>query len=535
MPNFGQKIKPNSEEQLRNARQQNELLQIRYQVKQLDLAAVRVFVLYNLAASIWKNKSTDSSEAMDFALEAFADLQENKSSIPNLYFNDFNSSILALLETHSPSSVPKLREKYGLDKSQSEIDVAYSLLKNKNGAGLAIAKLRRGVRDGEEIDPLTLFFLLRLQEEKHPAFSDVLSEIISVEERNSGTYSIATLFSLIHLYRDAAVSPNLWNRFVIVILRTAQKAAASTQTNTDEAYNLLNTIISDLEIKSPNSSLLAEAYATKNALRIRISQRAKEAEAAYEKIRESEDRLKETISQAEAVKDEGLKEELFDEAARLALDKNEFRLAVELIEKIDFAKDENKLRWHDQFLQNVVTKSLREKDVESASLADSKIIENLSRALSLQKLGIYFYSKKNLISGALSFDEALKLINKNEDGVAKTNALIKFLSDSMIVKADQTADVIPPLIKSINALHTPAAGEKPEGDKYKKYVTSIMQINWNLFSVLQVLGTSNQPAARELAVRIDKKEVKIVADLALWLTEVKTKRDEKETKYESSK
>ena len=50
-----------------------------------------------------------------------------------------------------------------------------------------------------------------------------------------------------------------------------------------------------------------------------------------------------------------------------------------------------------------------------------------------------------------------------------------------------------------------------------------MQINWNLFPLMNKLASKNQTMANDLAARIDKREIRIIANLAIWTTNTKPK------------
>lgn len=531
---FGQKQSsitniPDFDKQQIIINKQLELLQMRYQVKDIEIASVRVFVRYHMASTVWQNNDLNDSEAKDIAVEAYDDLQENKATIPDLYYRELNSSILALLESKSPDIAAKLQKKHKIETNQDEIEVANALLNKKDGANLAISQFQKSLRDGQELNPMTYFFLSRLQNEKSPMLPNVLSEIIAVEEKSNGSFSADTLLMLVHHFRDSSVQSNLWNRFISIIFKTTQKIAFTPDANANSAYNLLNAVIPDVELKN-SPVIFAELSAVRSILGARVSKSLKEAENAYRRIKESENKLSETISQAESVESEQLKDELFNNAALLALDEKKFRLAIELIEKLSNLENEISQKWHDQFLQDIVIKALQEKDIDSALLASSKIIQRLSKAASQQKIGLYYFNLKNYVLANDAFEIASKLIAESEEGINKINAYFSLLSNYLLTNPERIQEIISPLTKSINLIPTPKVDEKPESDAYKKYVTSIMHLNWNFLLVMNKLANKNQIAAEDLAFRVNKREIRIVGDLAIWINKAKSKSKVKERK-----
>lgn len=425
---FGQKKTFNTDAQQKFAQKQIELLRLKYQIKDIDMAAVRVFLRYRIAFTLWQKNNSENFEAKEVAIEAFSDLQENKATIPDLYYRDFNSKILALLESNAPEAVAKLQKKYDLQTNQDEIGVAYSLLGKKDSASLAFTYFRKSLKTGQEINPMTHFFLSRLQSEKSLMFPVALSEILDIEEKANGNSSAETLVMLVDYFRDSSVSAKLWNRFVATIGRTAQKILMTPEANVRDAYNLVNAVILDVEQKSP-PAIFAELNAIKSALGARASNAEKEAEKAYQRIEESDDKLSETIAQAESVESEQLKQELFNDAAILALKGKKFSMAVDLIEKINYSENSASQGWHDQFLHDVIENALRENDIDSAQLASSRITRKLPKALSQQKIGIHHFKSKDFISSESAFENALKLIAENEEGAPKINAYLNLLSD----------------------------------------------------------------------------------------------------------
>lgn len=69
--------------------------------------------------------------------------------------------------------------------------------------------------------------------------------------------------------------------------------------------------------------------------------------------------------------------------------------------------------------------------------------------------------------------------------------------------------------RSLNSIPFLAAEDKRGTENFKKYVTEIMDINWDLLPILVKLAINNRRAASDLTARIEKKEIRALADFAV--------------------
>jgi len=89
--------------------------------------------------------------------------------------------------------------------------------------------------------------------------------------------------------------------------------------------------------------------------------------------------------------------------------------------------------------------------------------------------------------------------------------------------------------RAINELPTPGIDDKPGTKKYTDYVFATMWMNYSLAATTTVLLSRDKTDASDLAERIQKREVRIVADLVLATDALETAQKEAEKKAAEKK
>lgn len=497
--------------------------EIENQIKDVPFAAVRVFVRSKIAAWLWKDGKDETGRAEPLAVKVIDELYEKKNEIPGVYFSTIKSDIFALLEVNSKDTAKSLSKKYNLS-SEDELNNAYSLLDRKDGEKLVAEKILKALINQTEFNIDVALLLDELQTRKSPEVARILAAILALEESGKSNLSTRFLSSIAHNFRDSSVSDNLRVRFHNLVLNKARNAANFSDSNIEPAYYLLSNAIPDIAIKSPN--LLAEARALQQALNTKLSKSASEAKERENRIKESPDELSALISEAEKAEDEGVNYLLYVRAAILSLKRQKFGLAVELAEKT--IGEETKAipktfreQWYNQFLREVVQAALKKDEVDSARYAIKKMVDKLSMADSLLATAEFYSEKKDKLSAVDAFDEALKLMEKVENSNLKIYTLFRLISAIQAIDKTRIAEVTAKTAKVIDEIPTLAIDDKPETKNYENYVTSVMVTNHNLLSVISKLAKEDVNEARDFANRINRKEIRIIADLALLVESFK--------------
>ena len=162
-------------------------------------------------------------------------------------------------------------------------------------------------------------------------------------------------------------------------------------------------------------------------------------------------------------------------------------------------------------------------NLESAKYATKKIVDPLSKAESLRRIANYYFDHSDPGPTYDALDESIKLISRVEGGDRRIFSLINLLPTVQRIDRNRLSDLSELTAKSINSIPSLDVEDKPQTKNFKNYVTSMMNINWNLLPALTKLLKENKSDAANLAGRIDKKEIRIIADYVL-LTDLMVSR-----------
>ena len=484
------------------------------QLKDVPLAAVRVFVRARMAAWFWKAGKDETGNAERLSVKAIDELYEKRSEIPSLYFNVLRTDLFALLELIEKRTAAQLKAKYD-SGSEDDLESAFSNLDKKDGERRAADNVLNSFTNQSDFSPNATLLIDQLQSGQSSELTRILSAIIYLEETNRNDFSPEALFLIVDNFRSSAVTNDLRRRFFRVILNKAGSVGRSPES----VFNLLSSVMPDITVNAPN--LLPEANALQAALTSRISNATREARERNQRIAESTDKLGALISEAEKANDKVVKYRLQVDAAQVALRDGRFRLAVELANKtIDSEPfvgipDDFRKSWHDQFLGDVLQSALKKSDLDSATYATKKVIDKLSMAELLRKTAVYYSEKRDIVSATDALDEAINLTTKAEVSTMRIYGLIRLVSTAQKIDKSRLSEVVAQAARSFEKIPSLNPEDKPGTEKYEKYVTSIMVTNWNLLPVIGELARNNRNEAIDFGDRINKKEIKIIVNYAL--------------------
>ncbi len=370
-----------------------------------------------------------------------------------------------------------------------------------------------------------------MQDKKSPEFLLILTDLLNLEESGRKSFTNDLLSWSVDYLRDATVPNELKIRFYQIALNKSRNALQfSDSSDLQSAAQLLSAILPDINENAPE--LLAEASAIRFALSARTSQKTRELQERNKRIEESADKLSAYISEAEKSTNSTDRYVLLTQAMLLATKENKFQLAVDLMEKTienisekDFPKLDFRKNYYDQRLVQIVQAALYKDDVDSARYATKKVIKDLSKAEALRRLALYFYEKKDFASALAGYDEALKLAEKADNNEkSKFYILFRLIPAAQKIDKSRLSEVVSITAGAVNRISTLNPEDKPETENFKNYVSMIMAINYNLYPVITALAKENKNEATYFANQINRKEVKIIADLALAITSFETEK-----------
>ena len=471
------------------------------QIKKIDDATIRVFLQLRVATFYWSELAEQSRErAGTLTLSGLQDLDEHRAELVPLYADSFREDLLALLEVHAPDLAAryKTRAAAASDKvtPSSSYDVAYSMLRTRGQATLAVQTLTRALEGGEAPTITLSYFLSELQKQQPTLVPQVLSDILSAQERRPGTLSVEMLFWLLDSYVWSNDREDIKRRFLaITVAATADSYQWSDLGRLTDGFNLLRVTVPLIERLLP--AMYPQALAQFATVRARLPNETVERAAVSERIRQSKDTLSQLMTEADSASSPSLKNDLLIQAAQLALTKGKLQLAFDLAT----TTDENSRSWQQQFLSELVRGAVDNKDVKLGLAIASQIESTLNRAEALQRLALLFSNLKDPWKAKESLLESLRLIRASDNTPEKAIALLKSLR--VVARIDQVMvpDVAEETIKALNALQFAAPTDK----------RALMAVVWNTVPSFEALVQWDKLGALNFVEKIQRTELRAVA------------------------
>jgi len=475
------------------------------QIRKIDDPSVRIFLKLRIASVLWKEPHQNTI-AESLTVAALDDLDAN-AAVPSFYAEGFRTDLLALLQVNAPDTAKRYAR-------ENDIDVAYSMLNSKGKEGLAIETLEAELAKGWVPDLKLLFFLHRL-ENQPVELSRILSIIVAAEESRPGAIPIEVFSWLTHSYLKPDVQPDLKRRFLAAAVNSTKVSYTLSGTkDVDDAYNLLAAILP--HVKSLTPSLYAQAAAQLSSLVSRVSTARSQSEEIDERIRTSNDPLGQIIAEARSATNPALKDELFLQGARLALEKGKLKLSLELAMSMS---DPDRKKWQEQFLNELATTAIEKKTPEVASAAIAEIQSQSIKIAALQKLALYFFESKDLVKARELLDDTLKAINSIDEKTQKSLALLRVLPLVAKVNNENVPVIGEQIVKSINSI--PSPDSMTDKAVLTNYVQkTLMPLAWQALPVFQALTERDENLALDLASKIQVKEIKTSALLGVAIAKL---------------
>src|SRR6185295_5777141 len=115
----------------------------------------------------------------------------------------FREDLLALLEVHAPHLAAQYRtagDTAAKVTPGDPYDVALSMLRTKGQTALAVQTFNRALNGGEAPTMTITYFLSELQRQEPSLVPQVLSDVLSAQDRSPGPLSVEMLFWLVDPY-----------------------------------------------------------------------------------------------------------------------------------------------------------------------------------------------------------------------------------------------------------------------------------------------------------------------------------------------
>jgi|CXWL01.1.fsa_nt_gi hypothetical protein len=507
------------------------------QLKNIPFAAVRVYARYRIASWLWKDGKDDTGRAEDIAVTAIEDHYKNKDEMPPGYSS--RARLFVLLDTHAKDTAKRLREKYKFSSAE-EAGQILALLDQKNGEKLAVDAALRLLSQPNENAPDLGYLLMLLEQQGSPELNRLLGAILAADQMGRMRLPTHMIEMLTGFFIKPDVPADMARQFIRLVLARSRNVAALSVLDQMAYSRTLQRLWPDITTKYPD--MVAEAGTIYAFLTAQVNRSTREANERFERINNSADKLAAAVAEAERVDNNTEKYGLYRYAARLALEKKKFVYAADLMEKaseidmgVSSTPEDFRKGMHDQFYRDVIMKALEADEPDGASHAVKKMNTPLSKAENLRHISKYYIDKKDLASGREAHDEAIKLISRVESSPEAISTLVEMLPISHMVDSARADELTQMIAKKIGAIPTLNAEDKPNTKNYRDYVVKIMKINGNLFTVLTQLVKENRGAVADIGGRIEKKEIRIIADYVLLTDSIDSLPKQKKKTTESSK
>lgn len=497
------------------------------QMKDVPYAAVRVYIRYKLAEWLWKKGKDDSDRAEGLAVKALEEAYAKKDEMANSIRFKLVTDIFGLLDTNARETSVKLKAKYDLGADE-DLFSGFSQLSKKDGDQAVAQKLIKALSKPGDINNMINPLLNSLRMMKSPQFPVVLGTFLDSVESGRVNANNGTIYMFLMHFNDPQVPPAFRARYFNLIVG---RARAATQTPDPLVYPMLSAAITNF---GEGSDLLPEAVALKNALAITESAANRARREAQERIDASRDKLAALIEEAERAEDKPLKVSFYLQAVYKARDTGKLIVAIDLIGKVkELDKRDARNDWSDTEFTTVARRAFEKDEVEIALDATGRIEDPIDHAEALKTAAEYFNRKKDAVAEQESVGKMLILLSVKLDEGAESlraNTLVRALP--VVQKIDRIAlpEAITIAAKAINDLPAPGAEHGPGTTKYADHVYSLMSINYSLAATTTMLLSRGKTDASDLAERIQKKEIRIVADLVLAMEALDTAQKEAEKK-----
>jgi hypothetical protein len=491
---------------------------IESQLSSIPYAAVRVNIRYRLAAWLWKTGKDDTNRAEALAVKAVDELYEKADEIENSEW--LRSDLFTLLEQNAKETAARLKTKYGFT-AREDLSSAYQDLDKKGGDKAAADKIIKLLSGTGEFDNTIPFILTELREMKSPQFLLVLSAILDTGESGRIEINSTVLLFISDDFRDPIVPVPLQRRYFSLLINMA-RAATQTPGPAGETYiGLLGAAIEHLGERLPD--LVGEAEGLKAALIAQSSPYQRQRREIEERIESSADKLSATIEEAEKAESKDYKTELYNDALLLAISTDRFPVAIKVIEILrDLNKGTDFYRGYtDQELAEIGKKALPKDDVDSAVKSIGMIRDEIRQADAWKTAALYYKEKKNTIDAEDALSKAIKLLaDADKNDPQRTYALIRLIPGVQKVNKVRISEVIVLAARAIGDLPPLGVDDKPGTDGFRQNIVSLMAVNFNINSTMNTMLKENRPEAVDFAGRIQKREVRILADLLVGIDDI---------------
>jgi hypothetical protein len=459
--------------------------------------------------------SSDSAERRQAALtlgaEALSDLCAQQESIQGTAFW-LHESIAKALRNFGGADAEAIIARNQLKKDESpsparDLSAAITSLKDSTKAASGREKAKAAILTGQVPYAEILGDLLTLRQSNSPHLPDLLSAVLTVEERQPGYIPLRMMPFFSTVFLSDSATREIQIRFLqTVVARTRNPRPSSLPGGSaSEVKDSLTAIMRSTKTVAPD--LYPEVAARLASLGSDALN--PEREAAEARIKDSSDQLEQLQWEADHTNSAVYRQSYFARAASLALTQGKFSKAVDF----SFAAYGDRVGdavYLDRFLTNVTTAALKQQQPEAAEYAISKIVKSLARAENLIQMSKYYVNLKDTEKRKAALSNAIKSLDQSENNNDKLKVTAALAQASIPVDPSIAYEAMRLTVDTINKL--PPPDDKKDGTSYR----SFMPRAGELIDAYRLLAAQDEAAALALAQDIKFSELRVAALLGAY-------------------
>lgn len=247
------------------------------------------------------------------------------------------------------------------------------------------------------------------------------------------------------------------------------------------------------------------------ALRNTINQAQLVVEERNKRIKDSSSPIEDLVSQAEAVKKKGERNELLAEAADLALRKEKFSTCLDIVAKLDLeitipGQAGFWRNWSSQFLKKVVRSAAAAKEFEIAEKAALDMTASLAKVQAVAFMMQQWTKAGDKDAARRLLLEAIKTTEAITEEFEKAKAFLLLSMTCEQVDETQQAPLLVSSIKALNNLDKPTTPRNQA--PYQQYVQSLDSVGYQVVRGFKELTRKDENAAISLINQINTSDLR---------------------------
>lgn len=482
-------------------------------LKKTDEVALRLSARNQILTYLWDIKIFSDQHLTlkkNLALDSITDLANHHHDIPPLMLDYLSADLAALIDKYQPELTEKLKAANETAKSGKQAVSIRSLFELKDGDGLAAARVRQLMAQGEDVKELS-FWLENLRTQKSREFEPLLRDVIATAERGP-QFSFETLRWLTPLCFQLDVPQPLRRSFAAMILTRTQPANFVVTPAPQSAYELLNSSLPCIQLMLPQR--YEQAVGQSLVLRTNISHAQLAHEERSKRLKESQSPIEDLVQEAEAARTKNERNELLAEAAELALRTEKFGTCLDIVAKLDLEVRVSGhagfwQNWNSQFLRKLVRGALTANQAEVAEKAAMVMTASLGKVQAVALIMRHWSQAGNRYAAHRLLIDAIKVSESIRDDSEKANAFLLLSINCDQVNESRKSELLLSSLKSLNGVHQPTTPR--DRTPYQDYVRSLDTTGLPLIRGFKSLTTKDENAAISLADQVHKSDLRTFA------------------------